>query len=313
VPGVSAVSLAARLPLSPNISMEGVQVEGHHQPKDDPTPVDSVEVGPGYFQAVGVAIVEGRGFTEDDVEGRRKVAVVNEAFARRYWPGRSAVGQHFYSSGFDKPPYEVVGVARDHKVRSVGEEPTPYLHLPVGPSRRIALVVRTAQPAEAALPALRAAVLKLEPDVVFTEDVPAADVAATTLAPTRIGAVLLGAFGALALLLAAIGLYGVISYSVSQRTREMGVRMALGAQRGDVLRLVLGQGARLALVGVGAGALLAALVGRVFGALLYGVSPFDPLAYGLAGTVLLFVAGGANLVPALGAARVDPMRALRSE
>ena len=142
---------------------------------------------------------------------------------------------------------------------------------------------------------------------------PAAEVAATTLAPTRIGAALLGAFGSLALLLAAVGLYGVISYSVTLRTREMGVRMALGAQRADVLRLVLRQGARLALVGVGVGAMLAALVGRVFSALLYGVSSLDPLAYAVAATVLLAVAAAANLVPALAAARVDPMRALRNE
>jgi predicted permease len=313
VPGVAAVAIASRLPMSPNINMEGVQVEGHHQPKDDPTPTDAVEIGPHYFEAVGVPLVEGRGFTEDEVESRRKVAVVNEAFARRYWPGRSAVGQRVYTSGFDKPAHEVVGVSRDHKVRSVGEEPTPYIHLPVGSYTRVSLLVRTAQPAEKALPALRAAVLKLEPDVVFTEDVPAAEVAATTLAPTRIGAVLLAAFGSLALLLAAIGLYGVISYSVSQRTREMGVRMALGARRTEILRLVMGQGARLALVGVGAGVLLAGLVGRIFTALLYGVSPTDPLAYALAIGVLAAVAAAANLAPALGAARVDPMRALRSE
>src|SRR5262249_46390452 len=122
VPGVAAVAIASRLPLSPNISMEGVQIDGHHQPKDDPTPIDAAEIGPHYSEAGGVPLVEGRGFTEDEVEGSRRVAVVNEAFARRYWPGQSAVGRHVYTSGFDKPAHEVVGVSRDHKVRSVGEE-----------------------------------------------------------------------------------------------------------------------------------------------------------------------------------------------
>jgi len=135
----------------------------------------------------------------------------------------------------------------------------------------------------------------------------------TATAPTRIGAVLLGAFGALALLLAAVGLYGVIAYSVSMRTREMGVRMALGAEPRDLLRLVMRQGGRLALVGIGAGAVLAALVGRVLGSLLYGVSALDPIAYVVAATVLLAVAALAAFVPALSAARLDPLRALRTE
>jgi predicted permease len=312
-PGVSAAALASRLPLAPDVNMEGIHIRGHHQPQDEPTPIDAVRVGSDYFKAVGVPLVEGRGFTEDEVEREAKVVVVNEAFARKYWPGQSALGQPIHSSGFDHEPHVVVGVARDHKVRSVGEPSTPYLHFPASRSSRISLVVRTAQPAKTALPALRAAVHRLEPAVVFTEDAPATEVAATTLVPTRIGAALLGGFGSLALLLAAVGLYGVIAYSVSQRTREMGVRTALGAQRGDLVRLVLRHGTRLAFVGVGLGALLAALVGRVFSALLYGVSPLDPLAYALAAAILLLVAAAANLVPALAAARVDPIRALRSE
>jgi predicted permease len=313
LPGVSAVSLASRLPLAPDINMEGVRIQGHHQAQDEPATVDATGVGPDYFRVVGVPLLEGRAFTEEEVDGERKVLVVNEAFARRYWPAQSALGRQVHTSGFDQPPHTIVGVARDHKVRSVGEEPRPYLHFPASRSRRIPLVVRTAQPAEAALPALRKAVLGLEPEIVFTEDASAAEVAATTLAPTRIGAALLGAFGALALALAAVGLYGVVSYSVSQRMREMGVRTALGARRSDLVRLVLHQGARLACVGIGVGVLLAALAGRVFSSLLYGVSPLDPLAYALAATVLLGVAALANLVPALAAARVDPVRALRAD
>jgi predicted permease len=299
--------------MAPDINMEGVRIRGHHAPQDDATQIDTVSVGTDYFSVVGVPILEGRAFTEDDLEGARRVVVINETMARRYWPGKSALGEQIYTEGFEAAPHEVVGVARNHKVRSVGEEPRPYLHFPAPPSRPVTLAVRTTIPAEKALPMLRAAILALEPDIVFTEDVPATAVVATTTAPTRIGAALLGAFGALALLLAAVGLYGVIAYSVTMRTREMGVRMALGARPGDVLRLVLRQGARLAAVGIGAGALLAALVGRILGSLLYGVSALDPLAYAIAATMLLAVAALASFVPALTAARVDPLRALRSE
>jgi putative ABC transport system permease protein len=175
------------------------------------------------------------------------------------------------------------------------------------------LIVRTAQPVEGALPSLRQAVLALEPSIVFTEDVAASEVAATTMAPTRIGAVVVGAFGLLALVLAAVGVYGVVSYSVSRRTHEVGIRLAVGATPGQVLRLVLLQGIRLAVVGVILGALGAAAVGQLLESLLYGVSAIDPLAFAVASTLLLLVAIGANLVPARAASRVDPLRALRTE
>ena len=313
LPGVTGAALVTRLPLAPDINMEGIRVRGHHGPQDDATQIDAVSVGADYFRVVGVPIVEGRAISEDDVESARKVVVVNETMARRYWPGKSAIGELLYTEGFEADPHQVVGVARDHKVRSVGEDPRPYLHFPARPSRAISLAVRSTLPPDKALPMLRAAILALEPAVVFTEDVPATTVVATTTAPTRIGAMLLGAFGALALLLAAVGLYGVIAYSVSMRTREMGVRMALGAEPGDVLGLVMRQGGRLALVGIGAGAVLAALVGQVLGSLLYGVSALDPVAYAVAAAVLLAVAGVAAFVPALGASRLDPLRALRTE
>jgi predicted permease len=313
LPGVMAVGLATRLPLAPDINMEGLRVPGHHQATDDPTQVDATYVDAAYFQAVGVPIVDGRAFSDDDVAGERKVAIVNETLARKYWAGRSPVGERVHLGSLEEEPTEIVGVVRDHKVRSVGEEPRPYLHLPIPKGRTVALVVRTASPAPTALPMLRAAVLKLDPDIVFTEDVPAAEVAATTVAPTRIGAMLLGSFGVLALLLASVGLYGVIAYSVSLRTREVGVRMALGAKPRDIARLVLGQGGRLALAGVGIGAALAAGVGKVLESMLYGVGVFDPAAYGLAAGLLLAVAAAANLVPALQAARIDPMRVLRGE
>ncbi|OFW46555.1 MAG: hypothetical protein A3J29_17555 [Acidobacteria bacterium RIFCSPLOWO2_12_FULL_67_14b] len=314
LPGVTAVSTATRLPLSPEINMDGVLVQGHHAPDEkDGTPTDTVAVGVDYFDVVGVPILAGRAFTEDDVAQGRRVAIINETMARQYWPGASALGRRIHLDGFAAEPVEVIGVARDHKVRSVGEAPRPYLHRPAGKSRELGLIVRTTTPAVSALPMLRAALWAIEPDIVFTDGVPAEEVAAMTVVPTRIGAIMLGAFGMLALLLAAVGVYGVVAYSVSRRTREVGIRMALGAGRGQVLRMVLWQGGRLAAVGILLGAAGAAGAGQLLESMLYGVSALDPAAYAVAAALLLTVAAVANLVPAISAARVDPMRALRRE
>jgi predicted permease len=313
LPGVVAVSTASRLPLAPDINMDSILVQGHHAPGDDGTLVDAASVGADYFAVVGVPIVAGRAFTEDDIRQKRKVAIVNETLARQYWPDGSAVGRQIYSGTFTSAPYEIVGVARDHKVRSVGEDPRPYLHVPEAPRAQLNVIARTVTPASAALPMFRQALWALEPNILFTDDTTAEQVAGTTVAPTRIGALVLGAFGGLALLLAAVGLYGVVAHSVSRRTREVGIRIALGAERWQVVRMILAQGGRLAVAGVLLGALAAAGVARVLDSLLYGVSGLDPAAYGAAGGVLLIVALGANLVPAVTAARVDPVRALRNE
>jgi predicted permease len=313
VPGVTAVSFASRLPLAPDINMTNVTVPGYHAASDDGTSVDVVSIGPGYFGAVGIPLITGREFTMADAADGRRVAIVNETMARMLWPAGDALGSRVHLSGPSSPAHEVIGIARDHKVRSVGEPPRPYLHLPAEPSRNVGLVVRTAGPAAAVLPALRQAVLSLEPTIVFTEDVSASEIAATTMAPTRIGAMVVGAFGMLALLLASIGLYGVVSYSVSRRTREVGIRMAVGATRAQVLRLILSQGLRLAVVGIVLGAIGAAMVGRLLESMLYGVSSVDAVAFAAAAALLILVALAANLMPARSAVRIDPLRALRTE
>jgi predicted permease len=312
-PGVVAVSTASRLPLAPDINMEGIRIPGHHTADEQETPIDAVAVGADYFTTVGVPIVAGRAFTRDDAAQDRRVLIVNETFARQYWPDGNALGQRVYRGGYHTPAWEIVGIARDHKVRSVGEAPRPYLHFPDDPDRGIGLVVRTATPAETSLPMLRTALWSLEPDIVFTEDVPAEQIAATTMLPTRIGAIVLGAFGVLALLLAAIGLYGVVAYSVSRRTREIGIRLALGAPRAAVLRVLASRGVIVAVAGLILGGVLGAAAGQLLESMLYGISAFDAIAFLIAASVLLGITGIANLVPTLTAMRIDPVRALRSE
>ena len=313
LPGVESVSTTTRLPLSPEINMDGVRIPGHHSAEEQETPVDTVAVGADYFRTVGVPIVAGRAFTADDTAQKRQVLIVNETMARQYWPHGQALGQRVYLGGFHTPAWEIVGIARDHKVRSVGENPRPYLHVPYRSGQTIGLVVRSATPAAGSLPALRAALWSLEPDIVFTEDVSAEEVAATTILPTRVGALVLGAFGVLALLLAAIGLYGVVAYSVSRRTREIGIRMALGAPRAAVLRNLASRGALVAVGGLVIGGFAGAAVGRLLESMLYGISSFDGIAFMIAAAVLLGITSVANLVPTLSAMRIDPVTALRSE
>jgi predicted permease len=315
LPGVEAVCLAVRMPLAPDINMEGVQIPGHHRPDDEPTAIDSTYVDADYFRVVGVPIVEGRGFDPSDREGSPKVVIVNQAMAERYWPNQSALGKRIYTEGFDGPSFEIVGVARDHKVRSVGEEPRPYIHFAwaQSPSSLTTVMVRVRGRADAALPILEREILAMNPEIVFTEKATAQEVVDFTLLPTRAGAGLLGAFGALALALAAVGLYGVIAYSVSRRTREVGLRMALGARGSDVVRMILSSGLRLTLVGVAIGAVASAFLAQVLEAYLYGVSSIDPIAYLGSALILIAVAVAANIVPALRASRVSPMSALRYE
>ena len=317
LPGVEFASTTTRMPLAPDLRMSGVFVPGVHQTEEDAEPIYSTTVGDDYFRVVGVPILRGRAFDDTvDVAGGQRVAVINETMAEQYWPEKDPVGERFYQDGPDGEPTVIVGVARDHKVRSLGEEPRAYVHFPETQSPSsgmLGLIVRTNGPAEAMLPAIKNEILSMEPEIVFADEGTASEVVELTLAPTRLGARLLGAFGGLALLLAAVGLYGVIAYAVSRRTHEVGLRMALGASAPTVLSMILRQGMVLAAIGVGVGAVLAALGARVLQSLLYGVSAVDPIAYAIAASVLLLVALAANFIPAWRASRTSPMAALRYE
>jgi hypothetical protein len=244
------------------------------------------------------------------------VAVVNEAFAKRFWPGREPIGQQIRveSPRIDNGLLTVVGIVRDAHVVSLNEPAEPFVYVPNSQwyVPQVSMLVKTVD-GRAATPEIRALVRAMNPNLPLNQTLPLSSVTALGLIPQRIAAAVAGSLGILALLLAAIGIYGVTSYAVSSRTREIGIRMALGADRGRVVRLIVRQAFVLAALGVAAGLLLAAAGARVLESLLFGVRALDPLTFAGACTLFIVITGLACLFPARRAAAVDPMTALRNE
>jgi predicted lysophospholipase L1 biosynthesis ABC-type transport system permease subunit len=243
------------------------------------------------------------------------VAVVNQAFARRYWPGQDPLGKRLGFSGPQGPYAQVVGVVRDGKYRSLSEDPLPFLYLPFAQQYRspMTLYVRAAGDPQSLVPLLRNEVNALAPGLPIVSPTTLEEAVSVALLPHRLGAALLGVLGGLAALLAVLGLYGVLAYSVSQRTREFGIRGALGAGRPQLVAQVIAEGMLLSGVGTAIGLVLAAAVTRLVRAFLFGVSPLDPAAFGgmtllVAGVTLL-----ASYLPARRATQVSPMEAVRHE
>ncbi len=269
-----------------------------------------------YFPTMGTQVLHGRGFTPADRAGAPPVVVINETFARLVWPGENPVGK-CVRLGSSPDCREIVGVVPEAKRYAVIEEPTMHLFLPLAQNDFSApisaLLVRPEGRPDDMVAAVQREMQSVKSNLPFARVVPLADLVAPSIRPWRLGTTMFGLFALLALVLAAVGLYGVLAYTVGQRTHELGVRIALGAQRNDVLRLVVGQGVRVAGVGVAVGAIVALLGGRAVASLLYGVSPHDPVVLGLAVVVLLTVAIFASYLPARRASRVDPMVALRYE
>ena len=319
LPGVQSVSVAQSAPLSyfysPAISSP-VFVEGHEPPQgEDPPFVGNNAIGPNFFRTLGVPLLSGREFTDRDREGAPRVAIVNETLVRDLFPNTNPIGQRLRVLLRQPASWEIVGVVKDSKYRSLGEDPMPYIFLPYlqNPQPAMALHVRTnGNPKELAT-AVRREVQALDPNLPAFHVMSLADNIDISLFPSRFGAVLLGVFGFLALLIASIGIYGVMSYGVSERTHEMGIRMALGARASDVLRLVISQGTWLALIGVAIGAGLAWGVTRMVKSYLYDVSVTDPLTFIGIALLLIGVALLACYVPARRATKVDPLKALRYE
>ncbi len=310
-PGVTSASLAEIVPLGFTGQRRGVEVVGY-----EPRPGEEMEFGVNvvsadHFRTMDIPLVRGRGFDRRDQVGATPVAVVNETFARRFWPNADPIGRRIIIGDDTR---EIVGVVRDGKYVSLGEEPKPYYFLPWEQAYApdMELHVRTAGDSRDLLPVIVQRAHALDPELPL-ESTTIEEHLGFSLLPQRLGAIVLGAFGAIGAALAALGLYGVMSYLVSQRTAEIGIRMALGASGADVRRMVVGRGLALAALGLGLGLGGALFAGRVIETFLLGVSPRDPLILGALLVLFSSVALAASWLPAVRAARLDPMRALRSE
>jgi putative ABC transport system permease protein len=271
-------------------------------------------ISPGYLEAMGVRLLRGRDFEERDDENAPRVAIVNETFARGFWPGQEPLGKLFRQGDPDSPPMEVVGLVEDGKYATLAESGQPYFCRPVNQSYSgsTSLIVRTTSDPRRSLAALRQEVQALDPTMPLSARL-LVDKMSVPLLPARVAAVVLGGFGLLALALAAIGIYGVMSCAVAARTREIGIRIALGADAGDVLRQTLWRGSALALFGVAIGSCMALGLARLMRSLLFGVSASDPWIYLGVTLLLLLAAFAACYLPARRATQVDPVIALRCE
>ena len=274
---------------------------------------------PVIFETMGTTLIMGREFTDQDRKDSEKVAVVNEAFVHQLMhdvkSAGDALGRRISISGEKGPFVRIVGVAKDGKYFNISEQPRPFVWGPISQNYNsgASLIVRTAGPPQASIAAVRNEVHSLDPNLPVYDVKTMADHMRLPLFPARIAAVVLGAFGFVALALAAIGIYGVTSYSVAQRTREIGIRMALGAQLSDVLRLIISQGLKLTVMGVGLGLIGAFLLTRALASLLYEVSTTDPVTFLLVSVLLAAIALLASYFPARRATKVDPLVALRYE
>jgi predicted permease len=273
-------------------------------------------VTPDYFAVMGTRILRGRGFATGDIAGAPGVVVVSNTLARTLWPGKDALGQCLKLRGASSPCASVVGVAEDIRAAELGKDSGLYLYLPTTQARLpsfMTLAIRVRGNAASRGDAVRRALQEVMPGAAYVTVQPFADVVGESMRSWRLGATMFVVFGGLALVLAAIGLYGVISYNVTQRTRELGVRRALGAQSGDVVGLVVRQGVVLGGAGVAIGAAVTYAASGQIAPLLFDVSPRDPTVYALVAGAMLVVAVAASVIPARRAARVDPNVALRSD
>ena len=316
VPGVRGAGLVTALPISGGASTDFV-VEGRPAPRADDEPsADIRSVDPAYFRTMGIPILVGREFTEGDGAQAKRVMVINETMAREFWPNQSPLGQRVTMKDWGPPlTGEIVGVVGDVKTNGLDAAVGPMIYWPYFqfPQLFNTIVVRSDGETTRLVPEVKAAIWAVSKNQPISRMETMEEILSESLARRRLYLILLGVFAGAALLLAAVGIYGMVSYSVSQRTREMGIRVAMGAERADVLRMILGQGAKTALMGVALGTVAALGLTRLMASLLFGVRATDPLTFAAVVILLGAVALGGSWAPARRAMRVDPMVALRHE
>jgi predicted permease len=313
LPGVESAAFARLDPLGyGTYSSSPIAVDGYQPPPEEQPSVEYNEVGPAYFATMGIPLVSGREFTRTDDEKAALAAVVNQTMAARYWRGQNPMGQRLQVKG---RWLQVVGVAADSKYSSMREPATPFFYVPLLQNfvRGGTLNIRTTLPLRTTEAAVAREVRGLDPNLALYEMITLQEQVDRSTSAQQVAVTLVGVLGGLALLLAAIGLYGVMSYAVSQSTRELGLRMALGAGASDLLRLVVSRGLALTVSGVLLGAVVALGFTRLLANFLFKVSPRDPLAFGSAFALLMLVSIAACFLPAWRAMRIDPMIALRDE
>lgn len=316
IPGVTAAGLGHVMPYTDSDYVLGLEVDGRPVAQSDLSSVNYFAITPGYFKAMGIPLIRGRDFANMDRPGAPRVAVISQSLAQQYFPGEDPIGKRLSVTNGDTLWREVVGVVGDIKNESVDQVTQPQFYEPFAqsPFTSLNLSVRTSLADPSTLAAsIRREVYGFDADQPVTALEPMTKMVAHSMEQQRFSATLFAVFSILALVLAALGIYGVMAYAVSQRTNEFGVRVAIGAGRSDILALVLGDASRLVALGLGAGILGALAAGRIVQSLLFDTNPRDPVVLSAITLVLAAVAFVACLIPARRATKVDPMVALRSE
>lgn len=311
--------MASNVPLGLAYSEIPISLEGRQaSPNGALITAGNYVVEPEYFETLAIPLLWGRNFTNRDNQSSPKVIIINQTMARRFWPNEEPLGRRIQlipQPRADAEYFEVVGVARDHKYASYGEDPRPCFYRPFAQNyqSQMNLLVHSVEEPGALLAALRQTALALDQDAPLLAVKTLEENSYTSLLPWRIAATLAGAAGLVALLLAGVGVYGVVSSAVNERLPEIGIRLALGARGADILRLLLGQWLRFALAGLGIGALVGLGAARLLGGFLFGVGALDPMTFVLVPALLLAVALLSGYLPARKAMKTDPMAVLRRE